>query len=56
LTSPVGGEKYGFACAGLLGAALTFDFESMLGRKGLEFFTLAPGHRVAIFRTKISGT
>jgi porin len=41
LTNPIGGEKHGFAYAGLLEASLAFDLETMLGVKGLEFFIAA---------------
>ena len=41
LTNPIGGEKHGFAYAGLLEAALAFDLETMVGLKGLEFFIAA---------------
>jgi porin len=41
MTNPIGGEKHGFAYAGLLEAALAFDLETMLGLKGLEFFIAA---------------
>jgi porin len=38
LANPTGGQKQGFAYAGLLEGSLTFDLETMLGLKGLEFF------------------
>ena len=38
LANPTGGQKHGFAYAGLLEGSLTFDLETMLGLKGLEFF------------------
>jgi porin len=41
LTNPIGGEEHGFGYAGLLEAALTFDLETMLGLKGLEFLIAA---------------
>ena len=41
LTNPIGGEKHGFAYAGLLEASLAFDLETIMGLKGLEFFIAA---------------
>jgi porin len=40
-TNPIGGEKHGFAYAGLLEASLAFDLETIMGVNGLEFVIAA---------------